>query len=251
MKTRRFLHAATTRNCLIYIKTPLGRPTTNKSYPNSVLWSSSYEKAIWREEKHWNWQFEWNTVEISRSKDVKKCKIFLFHYHVIYLEAWNKIIDYRNSLFLYSIVVKSANDPLYGSPSYVYPSINWPVKSLLEVVYRRFFQFLAPFFPTEIIKSLNKISLQSILTSFTVSEEKTFPILENPFKTSGASRKVSNRLKILLQAFVLIDFLVMKTSSLGSRPCHFPRSVPPNTRQMSTTVSKVKGKVLWCDWLIS
>ena len=144
MKTRRFLHAATTRNCLSYIKTPLGRPTTNKSYPNSVLWSSSYEKAISREEKHWNWQFEWNTAEISRSEDFKKCKILFFHYHVIYLEAWNKIIDYRDSLFSYSIVMKSANDPLYGSPSYVYPSINRPV--ILEVVYRRFFQFLAPFF---------------------------------------------------------------------------------------------------------
>ena len=150
---RRFLHATTTRNCLSYIKIPLGRLTTNKSYPNSVLWSSSYEKAISREEKHWNWQFEWNTEEISRSEDFQKCKIFFFSLSCYLPLAWNKIIDYRDSLFLYSIVVKSAKDPLYGSSSHVYPSIKSTCDTFTWSCLPSLLSIFSSFVLTEMIKS--------------------------------------------------------------------------------------------------
>ena len=69
--------------------------------------------------------------------------------------------------------------------------------------------------------------LQSILTSFTVSEEKTFPILENPFKTSGASRKVSNRLKILLTSIRVDRFSSNENIIPWFQTVSFPPLRPP------------------------
>ena len=102
---------------------------------------------------------------------------------------------------------------------------NWLVKSRLEVVYRRFFQFWLIFSNQNYQSRSKEYNFNWCWHRTLPLKKKTFSIFENLLKTSGTTTKVLSCLKIPLTSMRFIANV--RTSSPGSRPRQFFPFLPP------------------------